>query len=78
MDWIKALGQSPYFCKRNAGRCKRICDSETLRFQQGATAFNERLTTGSISISCKQQNSTDFNKLWNLVRDQRAYQEAVL
>ncbi len=50
--------------------CRQICDSESLRLQQIAAAFNERLATGSISISYEQQIPTGFNTRWNLVRDQ--------
>jgi Glycosyl hydrolase family 3 N terminal domain len=38
--------------------------------QQVSTTFNEQLATGSTSISWRQQDSTNFNKGLNLIRDQ--------
>jgi hypothetical protein len=34
--------------------------------------------TGSTAMTWNQQNSTDFNKLWNLVRDQVLYSKILL
>jgi hypothetical protein len=50
--------------------CRRFCVRESLRLQQIATAFNDRLATSSISITQEPQISTDVNNVWNLVRDQ--------
>src|SRR5262249_46437417 len=51
-------------------RCRRICSCESTRVQQQSLDFNEQPTTGSTTISYEQQNSTNINTVWNLVRDQ--------
>jgi|SRR6266853_1498957 len=43
---------------------------ESLRLQQIATAFHDRLATTSLSTSCEPQFPTCFNTDSNLVRDQ--------
>jgi hypothetical protein len=50
--------------------CRQICDSKSLKLQRIATAFNERPTTDSTSITYEPWISIGFNKVWNLVRDQ--------
>jgi hypothetical protein len=50
--------------------CRRFCSYQSTRVQQKSTSFNGEGVTGSTAITWKQQNSTDFNKAWNLVRDQ--------
>src|ERR1035437_5571150 len=49
---------------------RRNCNCQSLQEPQSSTAFHYWHATGSISISYKPQLSTDFNNLWNLVRDQ--------
>jgi hypothetical protein len=51
-------------------RCRQICVGESLRLQQIATAFNERLCNRFNINQLRQQNSTAFNRGQNLVRDQ--------
>ena len=50
--------------------CRRFCSCQSIRNHQNSTDFNERPATDSISITWKQQNSIDFNRCLNLVRDQ--------
>jgi hypothetical protein len=49
--------------------CRQICNCQSLKEPHTSIAFNERLATGSISITYDQRMSTSFNTLWNLVRD---------
>ena len=51
-------------------KCRRFCVGQSLKEPQSPTAFNERFATGSITINYEQQNSTEFNRVLNLVRDQ--------
>ena len=50
--------------------CRRFCSSKSTRLQQRSTEINKEAATGSTTITWNQQKSTDFNKVWNLVRDQ--------
>src|ERR1700687_4928983 len=50
--------------------CRRFCSCESTQAQQKSTDFKQQRATGSTAITWNQQNSTNFNKLWNLVRDQ--------
>ena len=52
------------------GRCRRFCSCQSTRVQQKSADFNMQAATGSTSITWNRQNSIDFNKVWNLVRDQ--------
>jgi len=64
------------FCLRRGGHprdCRRFCTRQSLKEPQSPTALNERFATGSISINWEQQNSTAFNWVLNLVRDQVLY-----
>ena len=49
---------------------RRFCSCQSTRNQQNSTKFHEQPATGSTAITWKQQNSTNFNRSWNLVRDQ--------
>jgi predicted nucleic acid-binding protein len=51
-------------------RCSRICGGESIQNRSDSTAFKQQPATGSTPISYGQQNSTNLNKGWNLVRDQ--------
>ena len=50
--------------------CRRFCGGESLQKQQASTSSCEHAATDSIKISCDLQNSINFNKLRNRVRDQ--------
>ena len=50
--------------------CRRFCSGQSIEAQQRATARQAEVATHSISIPCGLQNSIEFNKRWNLVRDQ--------
>ena len=50
--------------------CRQNCGCQSIPIQQTSTAFNDRHATSSTSITWNPQLSTDFNKAWNLVRDQ--------
>ena len=50
--------------------CRRFCSCQSTLVQQKSTSFNDEGATDTTAITWKQQNSTDFNKGWNLVRDQ--------
>jgi hypothetical protein len=53
--------------------CSRICSGESLQEPHKATETNNAAAADSIESTCDQQISTDFNKLWNAVRDQVPY-----
>ena len=59
-------------------RCRRFCSCESTRLQQSPTDFNKQGATTLAAITWNQQNSTDFNKFWNLVRDQLLDPEILL
>src|ERR1041385_9092161 len=46
------------------------CDTQSLGLPKSSTAFHERPATGSITATYEQQNPTNSNRPWNLVRDQ--------
>jgi len=50
--------------------CGQDCGGQNTRFQQGSPGFKYESATNSTAITSKHENPTDFNKPWNLVRDQ--------
>ena len=62
-DWLQAVLQL-------LSDCRRFCSCQSTRLQHRSTEFNKSAATGSTPITWNQQNSTDFNKVRNLVRDQ--------
>ncbi len=55
---------------QKSDECRRFCVGQSLKAQQRATTCQGEASTHSITISCSLQNSIEFNKRWNLVRDQ--------
>lgn len=51
---------------------RRFCSCESTQVQQQSTNFDQQPATGSTIMSYVQQNSTGFDRCWNLVRDQGA------
>jgi hypothetical protein len=64
---ITADDISPFVRSSN---CRRFCSWKSTRVQQNSTWFHDQRTNDSMSITYKQQNPTNFNRLSNLVRDQ--------
>ena len=62
-SWIPELLEAQAYCRR-------FCGGQSLSVQHRSTIFNKERVTGSISINCKPQISTDFYNVLNLVRDQ--------
>src|ERR1700746_1191770 len=51
-------------------RCRRFCSGQSTRAQQRAITCQSNIATRTTPITCDLQNSIEFNKCWNLVRDQ--------
>src|SRR5258708_36256640 len=62
--WSRLAQHLPFF------RCRRFCVGQSIRVQQRLTTDEPPAATRSTSITCELHNSIEFNKRWNLVRDQ--------
>src|SRR6266436_7981364 len=51
-------------------KCRRFCSGRSTKAQQRATGCWMLNATRATPITCSLQNSIEFNKRWNLVRDQ--------
>jgi hypothetical protein len=56
--------------------CRRFCSGQSIKAQQRATTHRVEAATHLTLITCGLQNSIEFSKCWNLVRDQGVEDEA--
>ncbi len=61
--WCQFSGQETLNCRQN-------CGGETTQLQQSSPSLKRKRATHSTASTWKQENTTDFNKRRNLVRDQ--------
>jgi hypothetical protein len=69
-DRIRDGPQIPDGISARVAECRRFCYGRSINAQQRSTSHQGEAATHSIPITCVLQNSTQFNKCWNLVRDQ--------
>jgi hypothetical protein len=50
--------------------CRQNCNCQIPKVPRGSIEIKRQPATGSTSISCEPQISTNVNMCWNLVRDQ--------